>query len=65
MLFLERHVADIVSPRDLDQRLPRLEAGGSNLGREDFANGPGFDRRDRPGVVARKVLSIVIPVRDD
>ena len=44
MLCLElkdRHVADVVGPPDLDQRLPTLEAGGSNLGREDFANRPG------------------------
>jgi hypothetical protein len=35
----DRHVADIVGPPDLDQRLPTLEAGGSNLGRAGFANG--------------------------
>ena len=48
MLCLEpkdRHVADVVGPPDLDQRLPTLEAGGSNLGREDFANGPGDELR--------------------
>jgi hypothetical protein len=32
---------DVVGPLDLDQRFPTLEAGGSNLGREDFANRPG------------------------
>ena len=37
----DRHVADVLGSPDLDQRLPTLEAGGSNLGREDFANGPG------------------------
>src|SRR5262249_39397550 len=37
----DRHVADVVGSPDLDQRLPTLEAGGSNLGRENFANGPG------------------------
>jgi hypothetical protein len=30
----------LLGPPDLDQRLPTLEAGGSNLGREGFANGP-------------------------
>ena len=48
MLCLEpkdRHVADVVGSPDLDQRLPTLEAGGSNLGREDFANRPGDELR--------------------
>jgi len=31
-------VANVIGSPDLDQRLPTLEAGGSNLGREDFAN---------------------------
>ena len=37
----DRHVAEVVGSPDLDQRFPTLEAGGSNLGREDFANRPG------------------------
>ena len=41
----DRHVADVVGSPDLDQRLPTLEAGGSNLGREDFANRPGAPER--------------------
>ena len=53
----DRHVADVVGPPDLDQRLPTLEAGGSNLGREDFANRPGVSApatvRFFLGVIAR------------
>jgi hypothetical protein len=43
-------VAEVVGSPDLDQRFPTLEAGGSNLGRADFANGPGQAGGDeRPG----------------
>src|SRR5215471_5100800 len=41
----DRHVADVVGSPDLDQRLPTLEAGGSNLGREGFANSPAASAR--------------------
>jgi hypothetical protein len=45
----DRHVAEVVGSPDLDQRLPTLEAGGSNLGREDFANRPGDELRGYRG----------------
>jgi len=52
-----RHVADVIGSPDLDQGLPTVEAGGSNLGRSAQAEARNRDRRDRAAVAGDRAAA--------